>query len=194
MKTPRIWTSARDRYLHVLSGLILVVLTGCGGDGGGGKRESPVETPLMSVSRVEVDEGDSGTTAAVFRLSLSNPASEPVIAMWSTLDGTASEGEDYRSTSGKLVIEPGTMDTTVVVNVVGDREVERDETFFLVLENLTGADLVEGAARTRGTVLDDDEENDTEISDRKDDDRKDRGSKKKRKDDDGGRDSSREST
>jgi hypothetical protein len=148
----------------------------------------------MSVSRVEIDEGDSGTTAAVFRVSLSNPASEPVTAQWSTLDGTASEGEDYRSTSGKLVIESGTMDTTVVVNVVGDREVERDETFFLVLENLTGADLVEGAARTRGTVLDDDEENDTEISDRKDNDRKDRGSKKKRKDDDRGRDSSREST
>jgi hypothetical protein len=157
------WIGARGDHVALPPVFLLALVAGCGGGGGGGggTRQPSLETPSIAVSGVEVDEGDSGTTPAVFHVTLSTPGSEPVTARWSTLDGTASADRDYRPTKGTFVIEPGNMDTVVVVDVLGDRRAESDETFFLVLESARGADLEEVEARARATVRDNDDEEDT---------------------------------
>src|SRR5439155_24816369 len=69
-------------------------------------------------------------------------------------DGTAKAPDDYRSASGKLSFAPGALTKTVTVRVVGDRAVEPDETFSLVLANPVDVFLLHGAGQA--TIRNDD--------------------------------------
>ncbi len=85
----------------------------------------------VSVADVAVVEGDAGSTPAVFVVRLSNPSSFPITYAYSTADGTATAGVDYLPTSGLLAFAPGETEKTVTVSVLGDLNLEYDETFFL---------------------------------------------------------------
>ncbi|MBX3745853.1 MAG: DUF11 domain-containing protein [Verrucomicrobiae bacterium] len=108
----------------------------------------------ISIEDVTVTEGDSGTTQAVFRVSLSVANSRTVTVRYATADGTATAGEDYEARSGELEFAPGTTVGTVVVPVIGDCRVEADERFYVDLSGAVNA----GVARARGTgtIRDDD--------------------------------------
>jgi hypothetical protein len=93
------------------------------------------DVPVISVNDVGVIEGTSGTTNAVFTLSLSGQSSQPVSVNFATADGTATAGLDYQSASGTVVFNIGETSKTVTVLVNGDMVDEPLETFFL---NLTG--------------------------------------------------------
>src|ERR1043166_3828671 len=58
--------------------------------------------PSASVGDATVTEGDSGTTAATFTVSLSAPSGKPVTISFATADATATAGSDYQPTSGTL--------------------------------------------------------------------------------------------
>ncbi len=108
----------------------------------------------VSIADTTVVEGDSGTTDALFTVSLSGLSAESVFVDYRTSNGTGKAASDYRATSGRISIAPGDSSATISVPVFGDLEPEGDESFFVDLSGAVGASL----ARTRGvaTIVDDD--------------------------------------
>ncbi|MDA1275928.1 MAG: Ig-like domain-containing protein, partial [Verrucomicrobia bacterium] len=111
--------------------------------------------PSISVSDAAVVEGNSGITNAAFIVRLSIASGRTVTVDFTTENGTAVSGEDYRPASGTLTFEPGILTQTVAVSVIGDTLRENDETFLLNLRNPVNATIVD--AQGLGTILDDDE-------------------------------------
>src|SRR5262249_46779209 len=58
-----------------------------------------IPPPQLSIAGVSVTEGNSGTTTAVFTVTLSPPATQTVTVHYATSDGTATAGSDYTATS-----------------------------------------------------------------------------------------------
>ncbi len=110
--------------------------------------------PSLSISDVTVTEGNAGTVAAVFTVSLSASSASLVTVDYATANGSATAGSDYVATSGTLTFNPGTTSQSVTVTVNGDTVVEPDETFFVNLTNPTNATLAKGQGQ--GTILNDD--------------------------------------
>jgi autotransporter-associated beta strand protein len=110
--------------------------------------------PAISIGDVSVVEGDSGTTNAVFTLSLSEPSAQTVTVDYETDDQTATNAEDYSSVSGTLAFDPDETTKTITVPVAGDILNEIDEIFILNLRNSTNASLSD--AQAQGTILNDD--------------------------------------
>lgn len=97
--------------------------------------------PRFSVSDTSVTEGNAGSVAAVFTVSLSAPAAAALSVGYATQAGAATSG-DFVATSGTLTFAPGETTKPVTVMVVGDTAIEADETFFLVLSNpSSGAEI-----------------------------------------------------
>ncbi len=110
--------------------------------------------PIVSVGRVAVAEGDAGSRAAVFTLSLSEPSATNVTVAYATADGTATAHEDYSPVTGVANFAPGSAFATVKVPLVGDSIPESDETLALQLAAPDRAVL--GAGTGTATVVDDD--------------------------------------
>ncbi|WP_236519204.1 Calx-beta domain-containing protein [Sandaracinus amylolyticus] len=112
--------------------------------------------PIVVVAGAEVDEGDEGTTDLAFAITLSHASSDTVTIDYATEDGTATVDDgDYESATGTLTFAPGETTQTVTVHVLGDLEVESDETLLLVLSAATNATLDEESVE--GTITNDDE-------------------------------------
>jgi hypothetical protein len=111
--------------------------------------------PTVTVTDVSVAEGNSGTTAATFTVTISpvNP-SQTVTVGYAIANGTATPYTDYYPSSGTLTFAPSVATRTVSVTVFGDTAVEPNETFFMNLSNATNA--VIGDAQGVGTIVNDD--------------------------------------
>lgn len=92
--------------------------------------------PAVVVDDIGVIGGTSGTTDAVFTLSLSSKSGRQLSVNFATADGTATAGSDYQSATGTVVFNAGETSKTVTVLVNGDVIDEPIENFFL---NLSGA-------------------------------------------------------
>jgi uncharacterized repeat protein (TIGR01451 family) len=105
---------------------------------------------VVSVSEAEpVLEGDGGGARALFNVSLSIPASEPVL-----VDFTSSAA---LGTNGTLAIPAGATNAGLVLHIPGNVSVESNRTYQITLANprpLAGLSL--GQATASVTVLDDD--------------------------------------
>ncbi|HEX4490235.1 MAG TPA: Calx-beta domain-containing protein [Acidimicrobiia bacterium] len=111
--------------------------------------------PTVSVGdSPRVSEGDSGTTDAVFPVSLDAPSNRDVSVDYATSDGTATAPEDYLATSGTLTIRAGETNGTISVPVVGDTRYEQLEHFTLTISNPVAALLGDDTADA--AILDDD--------------------------------------
>jgi probable HAF family extracellular repeat protein len=86
-------------------------------------------------------EGNSGTTNAVFTVTLSAASDAPVTVTYATADYTATAGGDYQARSGTLTFAPGETSKTVTVPVNGDRLGESKEYFAVNLSGATNAYL-----------------------------------------------------
>ena len=71
---------------------------------------------------------------------------------YTTVNGTATAGQDYEATSGTLVFDQGDVQKTVYVPIEYDSHDEDDETLTLVLSNPTVAQIERGVAT--GTIID----------------------------------------
>jgi uncharacterized repeat protein (TIGR01451 family) len=95
------------------------------------------DAPEISIEDVSLNEGDAGTTAFTFDVTLSAASSFTVTVDYATANGTADAGPDYTAIgTTTLTFDPGVTVQTVTVDVAGETIVEPDETFFV---NLTGA-------------------------------------------------------
>lgn len=108
----------------------------------------------LSITDVSVPEGDSGSTSMVFTVTLSEVAASRVIVDWGSAPGTATVGVDYAGACGTAVIDAGQSSTTFAIDVIGDTEVEPDETILVELCNPVGAMIAIGQAT--GTISNDD--------------------------------------
>jgi uncharacterized repeat protein (TIGR01451 family) len=100
--------------------------------------------PDLSTGDATVAEGDSGTTDAVFTISLSHATSQAVTFHYATADITTTASADYTPTSGDATIPAGSLSTTVSVPVKGDTLHEETELFELVVNAVGHATLLNG--------------------------------------------------
>jgi Metallo-peptidase family M12B Reprolysin-like/Calx-beta domain len=111
--------------------------------------------PGASIADVSVTEGNSGTTNALFPVTLTAVSGTPVTIDFTTAPGTATAPSDYAIASGTLTFAPGETSHNVTVAVVGDTNIEADETFFVNLSNLSGGGTI-GDAQGQATIINDD--------------------------------------
>ncbi|HET6573303.1 MAG TPA: Calx-beta domain-containing protein [Fimbriiglobus sp.] len=118
---------------------------------------------------VIVTEGNTGTTAAVFTVRLSNAYDAPVDVNFSTAEGdtewwlwgwyepppAATSGTDFQSQSDTLTFAPGDTVKTIAVAVNGDRIVESDEYFSVNLTGSPNAAIDAWASHAVGVIVDD---------------------------------------
>lgn len=115
-----------------------------------------IPLPVISIGDATVTEGNTGTVAASFPVTLSFAVSQVVPVNFSTADGTATAaGGDFAAVAGGVFnIAPLTTSQNLVIQVNGDTRDETDQTFFV---NLTGATLATiNDDQALGTILDDD--------------------------------------
>ncbi|MGK7904038.1 MAG: DUF4347 domain-containing protein [Hormoscilla sp.] len=108
------------------------------------------------IDDVTVTEGDSGTTDAVFTVTLATPLEEAASVDLNTVNVSAVAGRDYESTTGTLNFEPGTQEQTVSVPVFGNRESQGDRAFFVNLSN-SSENATIGENQGIGIIADDDQ-------------------------------------
>jgi large repetitive protein len=108
----------------------------------------------LNVNDVTLAEGQAGTTAFNFTVTLSTARTGSVGVDYNTMDYTAAAGSDYAGVSGHLTFAPGETSKTVTVLVTGERHFEPDEAFYVTLSGATNA-LIDDAYGM-GTILNDD--------------------------------------
>jgi hypothetical protein len=126
--------------------------------------------PCLSIADVpSAAEGNSGSTDAVFNVSLSRAAAGRVRVNFRVdpvqmaagpgppfTPYAPTPGADYQAVSGTLVFEPGETSREIRVPILGDALDEFDEVIAVTLSNARGAALQD--ARALGTITDDDAE------------------------------------
>jgi len=117
-------------------------------------QSTPTPTPTLAINDVSKVEGNSGTTAFTFIISLSAASSNPVSVTYTTANGTALVGSDFTAVSSTVTIPAGQTSVQVTINVIGDTNVEPDETFVVNLSAPTNATLAD--SQGQGTILNDD--------------------------------------
>ncbi|HXB56240.1 MAG TPA: fibronectin type III domain-containing protein, partial [Vicinamibacteria bacterium] len=103
--------------------------------------------PTLSINDVSVNQAASGTTNAVFTVTLSAASAQTVTVVY----GTATAGTDYVATAGNLSFSPGTTAQTIAVQISGDPTPEANETFVVNLSAPAGATIAK--AQGTGTIV-----------------------------------------
>jgi Calx-beta domain len=116
--------------------------------------DSVVPPPVLSIADATVVEGDTGERDAEFTVTLSAPSTRTITVAYSTIAGTAAEGDDYDGKSGVLTFTPGQTSRIIRVEVDGDLKLEGDETFTVALAAPVNATL--GDAEGNCTIVNDD--------------------------------------
>jgi Ca2+-binding RTX toxin-like protein len=118
----------------------------------------------ISIDDVSHNEGNSGTTAYTFTVSLSGPTGTVVTVDYATSDGSATTADgDYGAASGTVTFQSGETTKTVTVLVNGDNKFEPNENFLVNLSNALGADIADDTGV--GTIVNDDPQPTISIND-----------------------------
>lgn len=99
-------------------------------------------------------EGNSGSTSALFTVTMSVTFTDTVTVDYTTAADSATAGEDYTAISGTLTFAPGEISQRISVTLLGDTTIEEDESFHLTLSHASQAPIADSQAL--GTILDDD--------------------------------------
>ncbi len=113
----------------------------------------------LTIDDITVDpEGNSGTTNAVFTVSLSALSGQVISVDYSTASGTATAGSDYVDSSGTVTFQPGQLTQSIIIPVIGDTvdEAARED-FFVNLSNSVNAPIAD--PQGRGEIVDDEGSN-----------------------------------
>src|SRR5207248_3070736 len=92
-----------------------------------------VVVPGVSISGTRVREGDSGESIVSLTVALTARMREHVRVSFTTVAGSATEGEDYAKASGVIEFASGELTHAVELRILGDTFPESDETFSVVL-------------------------------------------------------------
>jgi uncharacterized repeat protein (TIGR01451 family) len=142
---------ASETFFVNLSGAVNAVLLD---NQGQGTITDNDPAPSLSIDDVSMAEGDAGTTAFTFTVTLSTASGQAVTVNFATADNSASSASDYQSNSGVLTFVPGDTTENITVLVNGDGTFEPSETFFVNLSGATNASISD--AQGLGTITNDD--------------------------------------
>ncbi|HEX7833738.1 MAG TPA: IPTL-CTERM sorting domain-containing protein, partial [Thermoanaerobaculia bacterium] len=110
---------------------------------------------VISINDVSLNEGNAGTTAFTFAVTLSAPPTSTVTVDYATSNGSASAGSDYTGATGTVTFVAGDSSENVTINVSGDTTFETNETFVVTLSNPSiNATIADGSGT--GTIVNDD--------------------------------------
>ena len=117
---------------------------------------TPPQAPLpaLSAGKASIIEGDSGTQQLSLPVTLSKPATSPIIVDYETVSESATAGEDFQTASGQLTFPAGVTITAVNIIVNGDIKEENTEQFALGLFNASANARISVPYGT-GTIVND---------------------------------------
>ena len=147
-------------FLCSILGMLMsmLLLTACGGGSNENDDSDPPppqpELPQATIDAPSGTEGDSGTQALTFTVTLSEAAPAAASLHYATADDDAVAGEDYRALDSMLEFASGETSKTISVDVFGDQADETDERFTIHLDQPQGLTLAD--ATSQGTIEDDD--------------------------------------
>jgi Calx-beta domain len=110
--------------------------------------------PTIGINDVSLTEGNSGTKAATFTLTLSGASVEAIAVRATTSPGSATASSDYNSINLVVIFQPGTVTRTFDVAIIGDTNLEQNETFSVNLTEAFATTIADGKGDC--TILDDD--------------------------------------
>ena len=110
--------------------------------------------PDMNISDAAMTEGNSGTRALNFTVTLTQPVNRPVSVQYTTANYNATAPSDYAASAGTVVFNPLETSRTISIAVNGDTRNETDEVFVVALSNAANATVVDGVAI--GKIVNDD--------------------------------------
>ena len=109
--------------------------------------------PAVSVAdAAPVAEAFRGGATATFTVTLDAPATSVVTVGYVVTGGTATAGTDFTAGTGTLTFQPGETSKTFTVAVLGDAQIEGDETLSVDLAVVEGAEAVVADAHAEGTI------------------------------------------
>lgn len=152
----------KQHRARVLMALATLVLGACGGGGSNPVPPPPPPPPppanpvvTVSIADAVIDEGNSGSSELAFAVTLDRAAASEVTVDYSSVDGSATAGDDYTAVSGVLTIGAGTVASEIRITVIGDADLEGDETLLVTLSN-PSANATLGDASAEGLIREDD--------------------------------------
>ncbi|MBH8561146.1 VCBS repeat-containing protein [Nostoc sp. CENA67] len=110
--------------------------------------------PSIVIDDVNLNEGNSGSTNAIFTVSLSAASDKTIAVDYATTDNTANLPSDYTITTGTLTFNPGVTTQTISVPIIGDTFYENNETFLVQFSNANNATIADNQGI--GTIVNDD--------------------------------------
>lgn len=119
--------------------------------------ETRVLLSAISIQDASVAEGNALAAAATFEVTLDTASAQTVTVAWNAVvGGTASATDLSGLPSGVLTFLPGETQQQITIDVAGDTQMERHETFQVILTNPTNAILYDNLGL--GTIVDEDVE------------------------------------
>jgi hypothetical protein len=114
------------------------------------------DEPRISINSVSLAEGNSGTKAMTFTVTLSAAYDQAVTVNFATHDGNAKTADnDYVANSGTLTFAAGETSKPITVLIKGDTKKEADESFHVLLSGASSNALIDHDYGT-GTIVNDD--------------------------------------
>ncbi|MGI9285787.1 MAG: glycerophosphodiester phosphodiesterase family protein [Pseudomonadales bacterium] len=121
------------------------------------------EPSSLSIAPMAAPEGAPGEMRQLsFRVTITEPQRKTVNIQYQTAAITATAEEDYLQTAGEASIEPGALETSITVNLIGDAQEEPAETFRLSIT--TSANAKPTSNEAIGTLANDDASCDSPFS------------------------------
>lgn len=99
-------------------------------------------------------EGNEGRSEILIEVRLGQAHAETVSLQFHTEDLQASSKSDYVSSQGRLSLAPGVQSKRFQIDVRGDTDIEGDESFVVVFENLQGTEY-NASERLEVWIIDD---------------------------------------
>ena len=118
-------------------------------------------TPTLSLANqvVSITEGNTGSsTTATFTVNLSTTTTEDVVIIFATRSNNADAGTDFVQTTDQLTIAAGQSSGDITVEILGDTDIEGDESVFLNLTVVSGGTFANAAVTETAeiNIIDDD--------------------------------------
>lgn len=115
----------------------------------------PLNVPTLSIAASSAIEGDLTSTTMTFTVRLSEATLRGARASYTTVAGSAGDGGvDFYNASGVVYVRPHQTTAEIRIVVRGDKAIESNETFQVVLSQPVGCTIV--SATAVGTIIDND--------------------------------------
>ena len=152
-------TPVDDAVAEGAEGVTLTLKTGTGYSLGSPASASGTiadnDVAALSAGSASVTEGDKNTSTVNVSITLSNPSSQTITVVVTTMAGSAAAGSDFVSKTATVTFAPGATTATFAVSIVGDKVKESTETFTVVLSSPTGGATIASGTGTV-TIVDND--------------------------------------